>query len=139
MLVPLLLAAAPPQALHLPTWLVGEWCEQTERARSCETWRAVGSAMTGSSEVVRADGESSGEQMRIGTVRGKTVFTATPDGDPPADFVLVRHGPGEMLFENAANEYPQRIRYWREGALLKAEISMLDGSRRLSWTYRRVK
>jgi hypothetical protein len=39
------------------------------------------------------------------------------------------------MFENAAHNDPQRIRYWREGDVLKAEISAIDGSmaKRCQW------
>ncbi len=41
------------------------------------------------------------------------------------------------LFANAAHDYPQRIRYWREGETLNAEISLLDGSKAMRWQYKR--
>ena len=44
---------------------------------------------------------------------------------------------GSVTFVNTANDYPQRIRYWREGPLLKAEIALEDGSRARTWTYKR--
>lgn len=38
-------------------------------------------------------------------------------------------------FANPAHDYPQRIRYWREGRLLKARISLMDGSKPMEWRY----
>ena len=41
-------------------------------------------------------------------------------------------------FANPAHDYPQRIRYWRQGKLLMAEVSKMDGSKALRWNYRPV-
>ena len=42
-------------------------------------------------------------------------------------------------FTNPAHDYPQRIRYWREGDKLIAEIALIDGKRAVSWTYEPVR
>ncbi|MGY4397037.1 hypothetical protein ACVWZA_002228 [Sphingomonas sp. UYAg733] len=34
-----------------------------------------------------------------------------------------------------AHDYPQRIRYWREGKILNAKISLSYGSKRMRWSY----
>ena len=65
-------------------------------------------------------------------------FWASPNGAPRTPFVLE---PGEgsgVTFVNPDNDYPQRVRYWREGELLRAEISLRDGSNATSWTFRRM-
>jgi hypothetical protein len=38
-------------------------------------------------------------------------------------------------FTNAAHDYPQRIRYELKGDRLEAEISLIDGSKSVHWTY----
>jgi len=43
------------------------------------------------------------------------------------------------VFENRDHDYPQRIRYWREGEVLMAEISLADGSKPMRWRYLPVK
>ena len=63
---------------------------------------------------------------------------ARPDGKPPVEFPLVLISEEAIEFANPAHDYPQRIRYWRQGKLLMAEISLLDGSRSLRWNYRQV-
>jgi hypothetical protein len=47
----------------------------------------------------------------------------------------VEQGVRDIIFANPAHDYPQRIRYWREGRLLMAETSKMDGSETQSWTY----
>jgi hypothetical protein len=38
-------------------------------------------------------------------------------------------------FANRGHDYPQRVRYWREGPALKARISRMDGSDAAEWSY----
>ena len=40
-------------------------------------------------------------------------------------------------FENPAHDFPQRIRYRRDGDRMVATISASDGSNAMSWTYQR--
>jgi hypothetical protein len=70
-------------------------------------------------------------------VDGKLVYWASPDGGTRVAFTEVSRGAREIVFANAAHDYPQRIRYWREGAMLNAEISRLDGSKPIRWQYKR--
>lgn len=68
---------------------------------------------------------------------GAISFHASPQGAPAVAFRLVRSGLAEAVFENPRNDYPQRIAYRRDGNLLHATISMIDGSKPTSWTFRR--
>ncbi|WP_371371649.1 hypothetical protein, partial [Salmonella sp. M307] len=78
------------------------------------------------------------EPMRITRGADKLVFHAEPPGQAPTDFTADGATPGNVEFVNAAHDYPQRIRYWREGELLMAEISLADGSKPMRWAYRRT-
>jgi hypothetical protein len=42
-----------------------------------------------------------------------------------------------VRFEDRSHDYPQRVRYWRDGEALLAEISMLDGTKAMRWRFRR--
>ena len=55
-----------------------------------------------------------------------------------AEVALLGGGDEAIEFANPANDYPQRIRYWRQGKLLMAEISQIDGSKAVRWNYRPV-
>ena len=48
---------------------------------------------------------------------------------------MTNQGTRMIEFSNPAHDYPQRIRYWREGDTLHAEIALLDGSRAVQWSY----
>ena len=55
-------------------------------------------------------------------------FFAQPSGKPASEFPMVLRSEESVEFANANHDYPQRIRYWRQGQLLMAEISKIDGS-----------
>ncbi|MBL0924735.1 MAG: hypothetical protein IBJ12_09770 [Sphingomonadaceae bacterium] len=77
------------------------------------------------------------EHMRI--VReadGKLVFWAIAGDQKPVRFAAVKTSAAEIVFENAAHDYPQRIAYWREGKELKARISLADGSKPTDFSFR---
>ena len=66
---------------------------------------------------------------------GRMAFVAAPSR---SGWTLFGWSPdvGEgVAFYNLANDYPQVVRYWRDGSHLKARISMADGSRPVEWDY----
>jgi hypothetical protein len=69
----------------------------------------------------------------------RLAYFAAPGGGPWKRFAWSRNeGPG-VTFDNVANDYPQLIRYWRDGDVLNAEIALAGGSRKRRWRYRRVR
>ena len=123
-----------------PDWMTGKWCTAPAPTRTCENWSPVtGGAAMGVSRTVKDGKTVNTEAMMIVTLGGKLTYVAKPsDAAEPTRFVLVSGGPGELVFENATHDYPQRIRYWREGEVLMAEISLADGSKPMRWRYERV-
>jgi hypothetical protein len=122
-------------------WLAGDWKEDVAGRWTTEHWQAQPDgtmAGTGSSGHDRIVKES--EAMTITRDGDVAVFTALPkDAQAPTPFREVAHGAQDVTFENAAHDYPQRIRYWREGEALLAETSLSDGSKPMRWRYTRVK
>ena len=62
-------------------------------------------------------------------------FRAMPKG---AEETVFQWAPSQLpglTFVNASHDYPQRIRYWREGKELLAEIALADGSKARRWRY----
>jgi hypothetical protein len=132
--------AAPPLAAQVPQplgWMVGTWCTPTQGGtQTCETWQhMVGNTMQGLSRTRRPDGTARTETMRIARTSSQYVVHVESPGEDAADFFspLVETASRSVTFTNAANPYPQRIRYWREGEVLVGEVSMLDGSRTTRW------
>jgi hypothetical protein len=140
------LAAQDVEEPALPAWMAGCWEMRDGERWAEECWTIPrGGMMLGSGRAGTGDKVASWETMRIAL--------AEPNGDGPVvrmAFVAAPGGTGwttfgwspaedeGVTFHNAANEYPQRVRYWREGELLNAETSLEDGTRPIRWTFRRM-
>ena len=63
-------------------------------------------------------------------------FYGAPKGQNRTAFAWVRNDKGAgITFVNAGHDYPQQIRYWREGKYLMAESSLADGTKAHRWRY----
>ena len=134
-------AAAEEEEAPLPAWLAGSWATaDDDGARTEEVWLPPrGEMMLGMSREGTPQKIRSWEVLRIrNTPDGSIVFIAQPGGAPPVEFAMSDQETTAIEFRNAANDYPQRIRYWREGEVLTAEISLLDGSQSMRWSYTRT-
>ena len=131
-------AAGQDQPAVRLDWLVGDWRTEVVGQWTTEHWQPAkdgvmrGSGASGHDQVV-----TERESMTIARKDGKAVFTAELPGQPAVDFPELSHGPTEIVFANDAHDYPQRIRYWREGETLWAEISLKDGGKAMRWRYQR--
>jgi hypothetical protein len=140
--IALLIAAAEPR---LPDWMAGCWEFRSGERWSEECWtipRAgmmMGSGRNGLNDVL-----TNWEVMQI-TVEesddpaiARMAFWGSPEGRNRTMFSWVPGPEAGLTFVNALHDYPQRIRYWREGEELVAEISLADGSKPARWRYRRM-
>lgn len=123
----------------MPGWMAGCWSEQQGPNWTEECWTGpragmmLGSGRNGHGEDLR-----SWEAMQIErSGDGKLIFYASPKGTPRVAFPELSSGPREIVFANPQHDYPQRIRYWREGMDLAAEISLMDGTKAYRWHYKR--
>ena len=125
------------RAAELPDWLTGEWQQERGDRWTEELWTLPrGGVMLGVGRTGRGESLASWEVMRI--VRGgdgSLTLHAAPEGGAETIFTLVEQGVRDISFANPAHDYPQRIRYWREGRLLMAETAKMDGSNAQNWTY----
>ena len=140
-----LLLAAPLSAQTvakpvLPAWLAGTWAMQDGASWADELWTDPrGGVMVGIGRSGFGSDLKSWEVTRIVTRKdGSLAYVAQVDGQPAIEFPLVLISAEAIEFANPAHDYPQRIRYWRQGKLLMAEISKLDGSQTMRWNYRPV-
>lgn len=138
-----LLAITPSALLSgdpmpLPGWMAGCWIEDRGDLWIEECWTGPRARMMiGSGRTGRVDELSNFEHMRIElTTDGTLVFWSLPGGEKPTRFVAVHADGDDVIFENAEHDYPQRIRYWRDGEGLKAQISKLDGSQPMDFSWR---
>jgi hypothetical protein len=142
-----MLALAVPagaQAQELPGWMAGCWQMRDGERWSDECWMtARGGVMLGTGRSGSADGLGGWEAMQItlepAEVREKAAptmtFWASPNGSGRTPFVWMPSELPGVTFVNLANDYPQRVRYWRDGDLLMAEIAMADGSEAVRYTF----
>jgi hypothetical protein len=134
-----LLTLASPAGAKPFDWLVGNWCTaESKGEQTCESWKAWSRGrMRGEGRTFKAGKMVEGEATSISLRGGKASYRASPGGAPAVTFVETRRGRDSVAFENRGHDYPQRIRYWREGRALLAEISLADGGRAMRWRYTR--
>ena len=139
----LLLAAAPPAPASARVddlaWMAGSWMQEKDGRWTEEYWTVPrGGVMLGASRSGRDGTLREFEYLRVQVdANGAISYIAQPGGAAPVAFRLAQHDGANATFENAAHDYPQRIRYVREGDTLTATISAIDGSKAISWTFRR--
>lgn len=137
----------PPETImpSLPGWMSGCWMAERSDSRTEECWTVPrGTMMLGSSHSFNGAVTRSFEHMRIVQEDGRLIFIAQPDGAEPTRFDLevnISGGETERLtFINRQNDYPQQISYRFDRNRpneMSAEIAMIDGSRKVSWIFRR--
>lgn len=144
-LLTLALVAATPLAAqttseHLPEWMAGTWAMENGAEWADEIWSDPrGGIMLGMGREGFGTELRSWETTQIRRNSDGTVsYIAQPNGQLPVEFKMVLVSETAIEFANPAHDYPQRIRYWRQGKLLLAEISMLDGSDAVQFSYRPV-
>jgi Domain of unknown function (DUF6265) len=122
----------------MPAWLAGAWDQSEGTEWSDEFWTPPRAGlMIGASRMGKGGALTVFEHTRI--VRkpdGSLSFFAQPRGVPASEFPMVGSGADWIEFANPAHDYPQRIKYWREGPLLKARISLMDGGNAYEWTFK---
>ncbi len=139
----LLLAAAPPAPASARgddlSWMAGSWVQEKDGRWTEEYWSLPrGGVMLGASRSGRDGALREFEFLRVqADADGAIAYIAQPGGGAPVAFPLVQHDGASATFENAAHDYPQRIRYVREGERLTATISRIDGSGARNWVYMR--
>lgn len=122
-------------------WLSGQWCGRMGDARIEEMWTTpAGGSLLGVGRTLGDAGMQSFEYMRIELREGKPHFVAQPGGAPPTAFAIGAQDAQSVTFHNPGHDFPQTVRYWREGAELRAEISGPDGQggeQKIGFAYQR--
>ena len=137
----LLVASAPAfcddAKTDLPAWMTGAWERIEGEKWADEFWTPPKAGiMIGASRSGYGEKLGFWEHMRI--VReadGKLAFWAISGDQKPVRFAAGRSDQKEVVFENPAHDYPQRIRYWRMDRKLNAQISLLDGSKVVDFSF----
>lgn len=138
-----LAAAAGEPAL--PGWMAGCWERRSGEKWTEECWTSPRAGiMLGSGRSGTGDRLGDWEVMQIERVDTddpaipRMTFYGAPSGQNRTPFAWVAGNGKGVTFVNESHDYPQRIRYWRDGKELIAEIALKDGSKAVSWRYRRM-
>ena len=127
-------AAAQPE---LPGWMAGCWEQREASGWTEECWTSARAGiMLGSSRSGTGERLELWEAMQIELTASQMGFWASPNGAKRTRFAWVPGPQAGVTFVNTDNDYPQQVRYWRDGPDLMAEISMADGSKRHSWRFK---
>jgi hypothetical protein len=132
--VPTLAATPDP----LPDWLTGAWAFKNGDDWGDEYWTPPRAGiMIGAARMGKGEKLIVWEHTRISyDDECKLAFWAMPRGQPATKFCVSEQTATSVTFTNGGHDYPQRVRYWRERELLKAEISLIDGSKPFRFDYR---
>jgi len=136
-------SAGDARPVALPDWMAGCWEHRSQDRWTEECWTVPrGGIMLGSGRSGTGGVLDSWEVMQIELVEtddpviDPLTFYGAPKGQNRTAFSWDRSSkaPG-ITFVNAGHDYPQRIRYWRDGKDLMAEVSLAGGSKAQRWRY----
>lgn len=110
------LSAQAGSSVDRAGWLAGCWELRAPNRVTMEMWMPpLGGQMLGASRTVVGNAVREFEVLRL-TARGDTlVYTAIPSGQRETDFLSVSATSTELVFENLAHDFPQRVIYRRIG------------------------
>ena len=123
-------------------WMAGNWGGVQGGVEMEEFWQAPkGNTMLGLHRDVAGGRLVSFEFLRIEATPEAITYWASPRGRPATPFRLIEQKGNRVVFENAKNDFPQRIIYWLsdDGALhAKIEGTMNGKPAAEEWTWRVV-
>ena len=114
-------------------WLAGCWTGGGEGHEYAEQWmKPAGGTMLGMSRTVAGGKTVAHEFIQIRTEDDGVYYVAKPSGQDEAAFKLVSGDAKELVFENQAHDFPQRIVYRleSEGRLMAMVEGTIDGKLR---------
>jgi hypothetical protein len=132
----------PVVAIDRVVWLQGCWESASPERTVEEHWMSPrGRSMIGVGRTVRADRLVEYELVVLREDGGQLAYEAHPSGQPSTVFLSKTVGDAEVLFENPAHDFPQRVGYRRAGP--DALHAWIEGTRngqarRAEFSYRRV-
>ena len=111
-------------------WMAGCWRQNAGGRVIDEFWMApAGGLMLGSGRTVANGRVVEFEFMQIREDAGRLVFTAKPSGQPEASFPSIRSSSREVVFENPAHDFPQRVIYRIAGDSLTGRIEGMQNGK----------
>jgi hypothetical protein len=128
--------AQAPAAVAELSWMAGCWRQENGARVIDEVWMApAGGLMLGTGRTVNNGRVVEFEFMHIREDAGRIVFTARPSGQQEASFTMSKGAPREVVFENLAHDFPQRVIYRRDGDTLTGRIEGTQNGKAASVDY----
>jgi Domain of unknown function (DUF6265) len=94
------------------SWMAGCWQQESSGRVVEEMWMAPrGDGMLGMSRTVAKGRIVEHEFLQIRVQEGRLVYIAKPSRQPEATFTAKSAGAREVIFENLAHDFPQRVIY----------------------------
>lgn len=121
-------AHAQTRSIDDMQWLTGCWERAGSAGRTVEVWSSpADGALLGGSYFVTDSTIRELEQLRLWYSGDTLVYEAHPSSQSRTEFKAGSPGRDEMVFENPAHDFPQRITYRRAGA--DSLIARIEGDR----------
>ena len=124
------------------SWIAGDWQTPSGGRRQIEEhWTtAAGGSMMGVSRTIAGDKTVEFEYLRIEQRADGVYYVAHPKARcPGTDFKLTRASATEAVFENPQHDFPKRIIYRKTEDGLTASIDGGEGSKAMSFPFKRMK
>jgi hypothetical protein len=119
---------AQMRPLDAVQWLSGCWERASGDRRTVERWYPPAQGeMRGGSRSFSGSTETGGERLRIYASDGTLVYAAHPSTQEPTEFRAATVTPVEIVFENPAHDFPQRIVYRKQGT--DSLLARIEGDR----------
>jgi len=126
LLFPLLAMPTRAQDLDKLAWLAGCWEMKGGPMVIQETWtKPLAGTMLGTGRTIKGDRTVFVEFARIDAKEGSIVYTARVDASK-TPFKMVKLSDSEVVFENPAHDFPQRIIYRKAGEGIQARVEGME-------------
>lgn len=123
------------------SWISGDWQTAPGGRRQIEEhWTvAAGGSMMGVSRTIAGDKTVEFEYLRIEQRADGVYYVAHPKARcPGTDFKLTRASATEAVFENPQHDFPKRIIYRKTGDGLTASIDGGEGTKGMSFVFKKM-
>lgn len=131
---------AQEDSLPKLAWMTGSWRTAEGESFVEEHWTgATGGMMVGMGRTMKSGKAVFFEFLRVEEGADGIVYAAQPAGRPPTKFVATRLTDREVVFENAAHDFPRRVIYRRvsENEIHARVDDGSDGGKSEEFKYRR--
>jgi len=121
------------------SWIAGNWSSEERGTITEERWlEPRAGLMIGMNRMVFPNGKSTFEFLRIAETDKGIIYFASPSGKTATPFALKQVEKSKVIFENASNDFPQRIIYERTGDTM---VAMIEGDvqgklKSMKWTWK---